>query len=293
MNKDNFISNPKNKQRFLLMLSEALQNLRCVTREKCSRLACEESQRTAGWGSLPKSPFIFTPSLDDTQHRVFMELARQQPEQTWECTILKRARYCLHLSFCCFWRCHYRWKAHVSLFGGKPRIGLNSLRYQAYFEKLGTKTSHIELQDLPPTAAVAVYLHAGKAVAGRRCRHVNTVRFTNYQVFPVATDLQLAPESLLHLIRCNCSSECSSMRCNCRKNSLQFFPAFSPAFSPAFFPNKGKHTATIFEEQENEKKRKYNRRDKDVEMETFTPLSVWNKRGHGTRLSELFKNSRK
>ena len=98
-------------------------------------------------------------------------------------------------------------------------------------------------------------------------------RFTNYQVFPVATDLQPAPESLLHLIRCNCSSECSSMRCNCRKNSLQFSPQrFPQCFPQHFFPNKGKHTAAIFKEQENEKKRKYNRRDKDVEMETFTPL---------------------
>ena len=36
--------------------------------------------------------------------------------------------------------------------------------------------------------------------------------------------------------------------------------------------NQGKHTATIFEEQENEKKRKYNQRVMDVEMGTFTPL---------------------
>ena len=36
--------------------------------------------------------------------------------------------------------------------------------------------------------------------------------------------------------------------------------------------NQGKHTATIFKEQENEKKRKYNQRVMDVEMGTFTPL---------------------
>ena len=35
--------------------------------------------------------------------------------------------------------------------------------------------------------------------------------------------------------------------------------------------NQGKHTATIFKEQENEKKRKYNQRVMDVEMGTFTP----------------------
>ena len=36
--------------------------------------------------------------------------------------------------------------------------------------------------------------------------------------------------------------------------------------------NQGKYTATIFKEQENEKKRKYNQRAMDVEMGTFTPL---------------------
>ena len=36
--------------------------------------------------------------------------------------------------------------------------------------------------------------------------------------------------------------------------------------------NQGKSTATIFREQENEKKRKYNQRVMDVEMGTFTPV---------------------
>ena len=34
--------------------------------------------------------------------------------------------------------------------------------------------------------------------------------------------------------------------------------------------NQGKYTATVFKEQENEKKRKYNQRVMDVEMGTFT-----------------------
>ena len=49
-------------------------------------------------------------------------------------------------------------------------------------------------------------------------------KVTNDQVFPVATDLPPAPESLLQLIRCNCSSDCSSMRCICRKNGMQCSP---------------------------------------------------------------------
>ena len=45
--------------------------------------------------------------------------------------------------------------------------------------------------------------------------------------------------------------------------------------------NKGKYTATIFKEQENEKKRKYNQRVMDVEMGTFTPLVFGTNGGMG------------
>ena len=45
--------------------------------------------------------------------------------------------------------------------------------------------------------------------------------------------------------------------------------------------NQGKSTATIFKEQENEKKRKYNQRVMDVEMGTFTPLVFGTNGGMG------------
>ena len=40
------------------------------------------------------------------------------------------------------------------------------------------------------------------------------------QVPPWMTDLPAAPESLLQMIRCNCSSDCASARCTCRKHGL-------------------------------------------------------------------------
>ena len=45
--------------------------------------------------------------------------------------------------------------------------------------------------------------------------------------------------------------------------------------------NQAKHTATIFTEQENEKKRKYNQRVIDVEMGAFTPLLFGTNGGMG------------
>ena len=54
-------------------------------------------------------------------------------------------------------------------------------------------------------------------------------------------------------------------------------------------PNQGKHTATIFKEQEIQP---------EIQPESdgcrdgnFHTTGVWYKRGHGTRLSEHFKNS--
>ena len=45
--------------------------------------------------------------------------------------------------------------------------------------------------------------------------------------------------------------------------------------------NQGKPTATIFKEQENEKKRKYNQRIMNVEMGSFTPLVFGTNGGMG------------
>ena len=45
--------------------------------------------------------------------------------------------------------------------------------------------------------------------------------------------------------------------------------------------NQSKHTAAVFKEQENEKRRKYNQRVIDVEMGTFTPLVFGTNGGMG------------
>ena len=53
--------------------------------------------------------------------------------------------------------------------------------------------------------------------------------------------------------------------------------------------NQGKHTATIFKEQENEKKRKYNQRVIDGEMRTFTPLVFGTNGGMGLDCQNFLK----
>ena len=53
--------------------------------------------------------------------------------------------------------------------------------------------------------------------------------------------------------------------------------------------NQGKYTATIFKEQENEKKRKNNQRVMDVEMGTFTPLVFGTNGGMGLDCQNFLK----
>ena len=45
------------------------------------------------------------------------------------------------------------------------------------------------------------------------------------QLTPIMTDLAPAPQSLLQIMRCNCSQDCSTRRCSCRKNDLPCNPA--------------------------------------------------------------------
>ncbi len=40
-------------------------------------------------------------------------------------------------------------------------------------------------------------------------------------LMPVHTDLPPAPDELLRVIKCNCQSDCSSLRCTCRKHNIK------------------------------------------------------------------------
>ena len=44
-------------------------------------------------------------------------------------------------------------------------------------------------------------------------------------VVPVMTLLPPAPDELLRVIRCSCTTDCSTARCSCRKHSLECSPA--------------------------------------------------------------------
>ena len=41
---------------------------------------------------------------------------------------------------------------------------------------------------------------------------------------PVLTDLPPAPDELLKIVRCNCHTDYSSMRCTCKKHNVKCSP---------------------------------------------------------------------
>ena len=123
--------------------------------------------------------------------------------------------------------------AIVCLYGGKPGQTLDQLRYQRYLEKLACKSKSIQPQSLPPTSSAVKYHSLRVYLQIREWK--DSTEGINYaewgwrsaaeQLTPIMTDLAPAPQSLLQIMRCNCSQDCSTHRCSCRKNDLPCNPA--------------------------------------------------------------------
>ena len=105
----------------------------------------------------------------------------------------------------------------------------NSLCHKKCIEKLATSTSHIEPKNLPPTAAAAKF-HSYRIFL-QICQWKDLAcdlepslwgwAQTVGGLFPITTDLPPAPEDLLKIIRCNCTTDCSSGRCSCQKHGMK------------------------------------------------------------------------
>ena len=218
LKKDNFLSNPKNKQRFLSMLhvSKAPQNVGCITHHAngdADLLMVTPTFLTAVESARTSTTVLFG---DDTDLLVLLcyhasgdgydlyfrpePKANARGARPWhvkkvkeqlgkevcrnllflhaitgcdtasrlygvgKASALKKFENVLHFKEQAnVFSCHSAVsdvvtageKAFVSLFGGKPGVCLNALRYQRYFKKLASRTSHIEPQSLPPTAAAS------------------------------------------------------------------------------------------------------------------------------------------
>ena len=124
-------------------------------------------------------------------------------------------------------------KALVLLYNGMLTDTLDSLRHKRFCEKVASKTTHIKPQSLPPTSAAAKY-HSLRVYL-----QVQEWRGSDVELHPrdwgwqeceegfatLQTLLPPAPEHLLRVIRCNCQTDCSTLRCSCRKHNIECTPA--------------------------------------------------------------------
>ena len=125
-------------------------------------------------------------------------------------------------------------KALVIIYNGKSTDTLDSLRHQHFCEKVASKSSqHVKPQSLPPTSAAAkyhslrVYLQVQQWKGSADNLHSTDWRWQvcDNGFVPQQTTRAPAPEYLLHIIRCNCKTDCSTTRCNCKKHNIECTPA--------------------------------------------------------------------
>ena len=123
-------------------------------------------------------------------------------------------------------------QALVCLYNGKLGESLDSLRYKRFCEKVATNTSCIHPQTLPPTSAAAKYHNLRVYLQVQIWKGSDKLQPLEYgwkkseeKFMPILTDLPPAPDDLLKMIRCNCLTDCSSMRCTCKKHNVPCSPA--------------------------------------------------------------------
>ena len=96
-------------------------------------------------------------------------------------------------------------------------------------QKVLKAKSFVKPETLPPTKSALKYhsfrcyyqimkwLSCDNDIKAEKWGWINTEN----KYYLKTTDKLSAPESLLKIIHCNCSSDCSTMLCSCKKNGLQ------------------------------------------------------------------------
>jgi len=115
------------------------------------------------------------------------------------------------------------------LYGGKPDIRLNHLRYTTYCHLTATSTHVVIPERLPPTEEAAT-CHVFRAhLQIMQWKMLTTVgfdpqewgwRLCDGRYNPVTTDAIVAPDEILNIVRCKCRGPCATSQCSCRKHGL-------------------------------------------------------------------------
>ena len=120
-------------------------------------------------------------------------------------------------------------RALACLYGGKRNETLDELRLRKFTEKVATSASSVQVQTLPPTSDAAKY-HSRRVYYQAQVwmgsdHDLNPLEWgwqlKDEHFEPCKMDSMAAPEFLLKIIRCQCKGDCDSLRCSCKKNSME------------------------------------------------------------------------
>ena len=124
-------------------------------------------------------------------------------------------------------------RALVILYNGRSTDTLDSLRHQRFREKVASSATHVRPQTLPPTSGAAIYhsmrvylqVQEWKGSADGLLSTEWGWQLCDEGFVPLQTALAPAPENLLRIIRCSCLTDCSTLRCTCKKHNIECTPA--------------------------------------------------------------------
>ena len=127
-------------------------------------------------------------------------------------------------------------QAMAVIYGGKTTDSLASLRYRTFSKKVVSSQSFVTPERLPPTAAATKYhsmrVYYQVMVWIGQDNDMDACdwgwKLEGGQLVPIESDMNAAPDNLLKMIHCNCTTACSSQRCSCRGYSMPCTPACGP-----------------------------------------------------------------
>ena len=123
--------------------------------------------------------------------------------------------------------------ALVCLYTGAVGDTLDKLRLLRFHQKVATSTRFVQPETLPPTSSAAMY-HSLRVYLqvqtwkeeSRLGPHLHPQnlgwRPVEGKLVPMQCDMDVAPKTLLKVVRCNCKMGCDTLRCVCRKAGLEY-----------------------------------------------------------------------
>ncbi|MCG8432113.1 MAG: hypothetical protein MJA29_13210, partial [Candidatus Omnitrophica bacterium] len=118
-------------------------------------------------------------------------------------------------------------RALVSLYNGKDGESIDKLRVRRFREKVAKSSKYVEAKSLPPTKAATKFHSFRVHFQVHEWKGQNRLKADDWgwklkdgKLKCIKTELPAGPEKLLSMIRCQCTSGCSSARCSCRKHGI-------------------------------------------------------------------------